>query len=120
MALVDSEVVGHYVIRENFLRIGEPDRSQAGDVTQRYACPQCNVMCEEHFAEYSISMSRSYFRFLDTPEMATYGLFLVGIRGFSHEDFAKVHDFHQAGSSWEFLAYLGIQHERSIAPGRIS
>lgn len=111
MALADSEIVGHHIIRENFRRVGDVGRSQDGDVLQRYSCPQCNNMCEEEYGEYSISMYRSFFRFLDTPEMAECGRFLVGMRAFSHEDFLKVHDFREANSIAEFLAYIGVAEQ---------
>ncbi|MFO0913563.1 MAG: hypothetical protein U0795_11450 [Pirellulales bacterium] len=111
MALADSEIVSHQIIRENFARVGDVGRSQDGDVRQRYSCPQCNTMCEEEYAEYSISMDRSFFRFLDTPEMADYGLYLVGIRAFSCDDFLKVNDFREATSITEFLAFIGVAEQ---------
>jgi hypothetical protein len=108
MALADSEIVCQKIVRENFTRVGDVGRSLDGDILQRYSCPQCNTVCEEEYAEYSISMYRSFFRFLDTSEMADCGLYLVGMRAFSQEDFSKVHDFREASSINEFLAFIGV------------
>ncbi len=111
MALADSEIVGHNIVRENFTRVGDVGRSHDGDTLQRYSCPQCKAMCDEEYAEYSISMYRSFFRFLDTPEVADYGLYLVGMRAFSREDFLKVYDFREATSIDEFLAFIGVTEQ---------
>jgi hypothetical protein len=108
MALADSEIVGQRIVRENFARVGDASRSQDGDILQRYLCPQCQTTCEEEYAEFSISMYRSFFRFLDTPHMADYGLYLVGMRAFSQDDFLKVHDFREATSVDEFLTHIGV------------
>jgi hypothetical protein len=118
MALVDSEIIAHRIIRENFARVGDVGRSQDGDILQRYSCPQCSTKCEEEYAEYSISMYRSFFRFLDMPEMADYGLYLVGMRAFSSDDFLKVHDFREAASLNEFLASIGAAEQSDAADSR--
>jgi hypothetical protein len=81
---------------------------------------RCHCLCANagfrrllsfNFTDYSISMYRSFFRFLNTPAMADYGLYLVGMRAFSRDDFMKVHDFREATSIDEFLSFIGIAEQ---------
>jgi hypothetical protein len=107
MALIDSEIIGHHIVRKYFTCVGDVRRSSNGDIFQEYACPKCGAVCEEEYAEYSISMYRSYFRFLDGESPAPLGLFLVGVRAISQSDYLKVHDFRVAKSAEEFLVSIG-------------
>jgi hypothetical protein len=108
MALVDSEIVGYHIVHGNFTRVGEVRRTKDGDILQRYACPQCQANCEEEYNEFSISMYRSFYRFVDMPKIADCGLYLVGMRAFSQDDFLKVHDYREATSVDEFLIHIGV------------
>ena len=75
------------------------------------ACPQCGAACEKDFAEFSIAMSRSCFRFTSPGELAPTALYLVGFYGFSRDDFDKVHDFKRTESVAEFLRSIGVGAE---------
>lgn len=118
MALLDSELVGEQIVRAIFRPAGDVVRMPDGEMRQRYLCPKCNTMCEEEVDEFSISMRRSYYRFPDSPDLADVGLYLVGIRAFSVDDFQRVHDFRPAGSIEEFLAYMGIAEPTDAADSR--
>jgi hypothetical protein len=108
MALLDSELVGEHIVRALFPPAGDVVRTPDGEMRQRYRCPKCNTMCEEEYDEFSISMRRSHYRFPDSPDLADVGLYLVGIRAFSGDDFQRVQDFRPAGSIEEFLTFMGI------------
>jgi hypothetical protein len=94
MALLDSELVGEHIVRALFPPAGDVVRTPDGEMRQRYRCPKCNTMCEEEYDEFSISMRRSHYRFPDSPDLADVGLYLVGIRAFSGDDFQRVPHLH--------------------------
>jgi len=106
MTLVDSELIGHHLVRSRFPRTQEV-RHSAGEIFQEYQCPQCKTRCLESYNEYSISMYRSYYEFAGTVTRADVGLYLVGIRAFSKHDFDAVTDYREAASKQEYFQTLG-------------
>jgi hypothetical protein len=106
VGLADSEILIHEIIRGRFTRDGEPSSDGMGTTQQSYLCPNCGARCRETYAEYSISMYRSFVLFENAPEMAATGVHLVGFYGFQQSDFAKIHDFRPAADDAEFITAI--------------
>jgi hypothetical protein len=106
IALADSEILIQQIVRDHFTRDGEPTSDGQGTTFQAYRCPQCGARCRETYAEYSISMYRSFVLFDDVSAKAPLGIYLVGFYGFNQGDFARVHDFRLASREEEFLAAM--------------
>lgn len=107
MQLVDAELVGYHVVKANFDPVGGMWKRN-GDTIQLYRCKRCSARCEQIYADYSLVAYRSYYRFLDEAKPAAVGVYLIGMQGFSIEDYKKVHDFREAASVSEFLGFLGV------------
>jgi hypothetical protein len=108
VGLVDSEAIGHEIVRSRFKKLGEPSEGSPGEWTQRFECPQCGARCRETCEDFSIHMWRSFYRFEDTAARADVGYFLVGFYAFRREDFERVHDFQPAISEVQFLSSIGV------------
>ncbi len=106
VALVDSEILIQEIIRGRCTRDGEPTNDGHGTTFQAYRCPRCGARCRETYAEYSISMYRSFVLFDNAPKTASSGVYLVGFYGFTQADFAKVHDFRPTSDEAEFMNTL--------------
>ena len=108
VALADSEILIQEIIRGRFTRDGEANSDGMGTSSQVYRCPKCGARCTETYAEYSVSMFRSFVIFETVPEKAASGIYLVGFRGFKQADFAKIRDFRLTSDEDEFLASLPV------------
>lgn len=106
VGLADSEILIHEIVRGQFTREGEPTSDGMGTTQQAYRCPKCGACGTETYAEYSISMYRSFVLFDNAPKMSSTGLYLVGFYGFEQAEFSKIHDFHQARDEDEFVTTL--------------
>lgn len=104
-ALIDSEMLIDAIIRQRFTKKDEPTSHQ-GEITLVCNCPQCEAICTELYAEFSISMHQSSVTYTDGPALAKYGLYLVGFRGFDINEMRSIPDFQQASTPDEFIRHL--------------
>lgn len=116
MALVDSEMIIDCFIRTGLCSTdSQVSTNSDGDTIQYYTCADCGTHITEFYAEFSVSMYRTYCKFDGLIEPATKSLYLVGIRGFDQKHFERVHDFSLTTSTSDFLSSIGID-EQTVAP----
>ena len=103
-ALADAQILIHHIVEQRFVPDGRW-MSASGQQSRSFHCPQCDANCVVISEDFSISMHRSYVRWLSTrPTIEAKAPYLVGFYGFDPP--SHVDGFQRVTSPAEFVAEL--------------